>query len=120
MLTVLFSMETWESQVRPVKDEVTDVAKFYQKCNPRMVKNQSVKRRRIFHGKALWATAVSLALLMGCAVGPEFKPPEAPDTKNFTATALPDQTEAAPVAGGDAQYFKKGERIPRQWWLLFF
>lgn len=59
------------------------------------------------------------ALLMGCAVGPNFKPPEAPDTQAYTSTALPSETATASVAGGTVQRFKMGEKIPDQWWKLF-
>jgi len=59
------------------------------------------------------------ALLMGCAVGPNFQPPEAPDTQAYTSTALPSETATASVAGGTAQRFKMGEKIPNQWWKLF-
>jgi NodT family efflux transporter outer membrane factor (OMF) lipoprotein len=56
---------------------------------------------------------------VGCAVGPDFHPPQAPDTQTYTATALPVQTAAAAVTDGKAQRFIKGEKIPRQWWMLF-
>jgi NodT family efflux transporter outer membrane factor (OMF) lipoprotein len=63
--------------------------------------------------------ALGGALVMGCAVGPNFQPPAAPDTKTYTATALPAETATASVAGGIAQRFKMGEKIPDQWWMLF-
>jgi NodT family efflux transporter outer membrane factor (OMF) lipoprotein len=71
------------------------------------------------HRKSIWMTAASALVLMGCAVGPEFHSPKAPETKAFTATALPAQTAAAPGVGGNAQHFNNGEKIPRQWWRLF-
>ena len=119
MLTFLLLMETWDAGAGFTTNEVMGVAEIYKRCASRMVRKQLNKMRRIFHGKALWAVAVSLALFTGCAVGPDFKPPEAPNTNGFTATALPEQTAASPVAGGEAQHFKKGEKTPRQWWLLF-
>jgi NodT family efflux transporter outer membrane factor (OMF) lipoprotein len=69
-----------------------------------------------------WMTArvvVCVTVLMGCAVGPDFKRPAAPDTQFYTTTALPAETASAPVVGGKAQRFKMGERIPDQWWSLF-
>jgi NodT family efflux transporter outer membrane factor (OMF) lipoprotein len=63
--------------------------------------------------------ALGGALLMGCAVGPNFKAPEAPDTQTYTARALPSKTVATSVVGGTAQHFKMGEKIPDQWWMLF-
>ncbi|MCG6972760.1 MAG: efflux transporter outer membrane subunit [Desulfobacterales bacterium] len=59
------------------------------------------------------------ALLMGCAVGPNFRPPKAPDTQTYTSRALPSETATAAVAGGTVQRFKMGEKIPDQWWKLF-
>jgi NodT family efflux transporter outer membrane factor (OMF) lipoprotein len=63
--------------------------------------------------------ALSSALLMSCAVGPNFQPPAAPNTQNYTARALPSETATASVVGGTAQRFKMGEKIPDQWWMLF-
>ena len=70
----------------------------------------------------LWKTVravVCATALMGCAVGPDFKRPAAPDAQTYTSTALPAETTAAPVVGGSAQRFKMGETIPAQWWTLF-
>lgn len=62
---------------------------------------------------------VSGAMLCGCAVGPDFRKPDDPTTKTYTAAALPDQTVAAPVAGGEAQRFIFQKEITAQWWTLF-
>jgi NodT family efflux transporter outer membrane factor (OMF) lipoprotein len=70
------------------------------------------------HWKIMMA-ALGGALLAGCAVGPNFQPPAAPNTRAYTATALPSETAAASVVGGTAQRFKMGEKIPDQWWMLF-
>ena len=64
-------------------------------------------------------TALGGVLLMGCAVGPNFQPPEAPKTQTYTAKALPSETVAASVVGGTAQHIEMGEKIPDQWWMLF-
>jgi NodT family efflux transporter outer membrane factor (OMF) lipoprotein len=64
------------------------------------------------------AIAVALAVA-GCAVGPNFKRPEAPATSRFTPAPLPDQTAAAPAPGGAAQRFVSGADIPAQWWNVF-
>jgi NodT family efflux transporter outer membrane factor (OMF) lipoprotein len=56
----------------------------------------------------------------GCAVGPNFKPPEAPAGGAFVPTGrLPDVTAYAPLPGGEAQRFVDGLDIPGQWWTLF-
>ena len=64
--------------------------------------------------------AVAAALLLaGCAVGPDFHKPAAPDAKTYTSTPLPAQTAGAPVAGGNAQRLESGADIPGDWWTLF-
>ncbi|MDB6060380.1 MAG: efflux system, outer rane lipoprotein NodT family [Verrucomicrobiaceae bacterium] len=55
----------------------------------------------------------------GCAVGPDFKTPAAPQTDRYTAQELPQQTAATDVKGGEAQTFAIGEQLPAQWWTLF-
>lgn len=59
------------------------------------------------------------ALLAGCAVGPNFKPPEAPDVDGYVAGALPATASTDKVAGGQSQHFVKGGDIPAHWWTLF-
>jgi NodT family efflux transporter outer membrane factor (OMF) lipoprotein len=65
--------------------------------------------------------AASLALgLSGCVVGPNFKPPAAPDVPRYTAAPLPPATVATPgVTGGEAQRFSSGADIPADWWTQF-
>jgi NodT family efflux transporter outer membrane factor (OMF) lipoprotein len=86
-----------------------------------------MKERYLEHENAIFllllksaaiAGLVSLALA-ACAVGPNFRQPEAPKTNVYTAKALPEKTAAAPVAGGDAQRFVLGQDIPAQWWAVF-
>src|SRR5690348_7387493 len=64
--------------------------------------------------------AVSMALaLAGCAVGPNFREPAAPQVDRYTATSLPASTVSADTAGGDAQRFLEGENVPQRWWTAF-
>jgi NodT family efflux transporter outer membrane factor (OMF) lipoprotein len=56
--------------------------------------------------------------LLGCAVGPDFKPPPLPVAKAYTRETLPNRTEAA-GAGRDVQSFRFGDDLPGQWWTLF-
>jgi NodT family efflux transporter outer membrane factor (OMF) lipoprotein len=59
-------------------------------------------------------------LLAGCAVGPNFKAPEAPHTSGYAPPGqLPAQTTEAPAADVQAQRFIDGLDIPAQWWTLF-
>src|ERR1700719_4002146 len=60
------------------------------------------------------------ALLSSCAVGPNFKAPQAPPNARFVpAGRVPAETAAAPLPGGQAQRFVDGLDIPGQWWTLF-
>lgn len=58
------------------------------------------------------ALPVLSALLAGCAAGPDFHRPEAPEVDAYVAPA-----EAAPSSGG--QQLVAGADIPAQWWRLF-
>ncbi len=67
----------------------------------------------------LGAVAVPGALLAACAVGPDYRAPEAPAASTYTEKPQPGQTEAAPVRGGEAQSFEPGAEISAEWWKLF-
>lgn len=69
--------------------------------------------------RAASSTAATVLLLAGCAVGPDFHKPAAPDVKAYHASATPGQTASAPVTGGDAQRLESGADIPGDWWTLF-
>ncbi len=58
-------------------------------------------------------------VLSACAVGPDFKTPEAPKAARYTEQALPATTASAQAAGGEAQRTVDGRDIPAQWWTLF-
>jgi NodT family efflux transporter outer membrane factor (OMF) lipoprotein len=62
--------------------------------------------------------ALVLLFIAGCAVGPNFKKPAAPDVSDYTAAPL-STTAAANVSGGQAQRFAKGADISADWWTLF-
>jgi len=59
------------------------------------------------------------AVMSGCAVGPDFKVPPAPDVGRYTPKALPAQTAAAEDAAGGPQRFVIGRDLPGDWWRLF-
>lgn len=69
--------------------------------------------------KLLYPSLFLSVLLAGCAVGPDFEGPAAPETDSYTETTLPDQTVSTNIHGGETQYFLKGKDIPAQWWELF-
>ena len=62
--------------------------------------------------------AVSLvALLAGCAVGPDFKEPAAPDGKGYTEDGIPNTK--VPDGKEQEQRFVLGKKITGDWWQLF-
>lgn len=65
------------------------------------------------------AVAIAVFALAGCAVGPNFREPAAPQVDRYTATSLPAATASVDAAGGDAQRFLEGENVPRHWWTTF-
>lgn len=58
-----------------------------------------------------------IALVAGCTVGPDFVPPKAPDTKEYTeeGTPQPNVTEAKEAQ----QRFALGQKVSGDWWQLF-
>ena len=62
---------------------------------------------------------VVLVALSGCAVGPNFKKPTAPDTAGYTTKPVKTTESASGAIGGKAQHFAVGLDIPGQWWALF-
>jgi NodT family efflux transporter outer membrane factor (OMF) lipoprotein len=73
----------------------------------------------VVHDAGGWLLAIGLAALPGCAVGPDFERPAAPDVEGFTSSPFPGKTVSTEVAGGEAQRFVQGLDIPGQWWTLF-
>jgi len=62
---------------------------------------------------------VALLISAGCADGPNFKRPAAPNVPGYTP-GLPTTTSSSPsVASGEAQTFAQGRDIPGDWWTLF-
>ena len=58
-------------------------------------------------------SALAAAALCCCAVGPDFKTPQAPKVTSYLSEPLAPQTAA------DAQQYVSGKDIPGQWWALF-
>jgi NodT family efflux transporter outer membrane factor (OMF) lipoprotein len=68
--------------------------------------------------RALRQVAAGLvALVAGCAVGPDFKVPESPDVKGYTEDGVPNIRP--PNAEEEHQSFVLGGRISGDWWRLF-
>ena len=69
--------------------------------------------------------AVAVALLTGCAVGPNYHRPPLPAAHGYAPTPLATSTDsAAPITGEDpsldaSQNFSTARDISAQWWTLF-
>jgi NodT family efflux transporter outer membrane factor (OMF) lipoprotein len=68
------------------------------------------------HARRLLAAASLVALIAGCAVGPDFKEPAPPAAKAYTQT--PPQT-VVPNAKEVQQRFVYGQKVSGDWWHLF-
>jgi NodT family efflux transporter outer membrane factor (OMF) lipoprotein len=80
----------------------------------------------MFLSKAPALSRLNLLLLIcagglsACAVGPDFKQPDAPKTKSYTESPLSQKlTTATGVPGGTPQEFAEGADIEAQWWTLY-
>jgi len=60
--------------------------------------------------------AVTIGLLAGCAVGPDFQRPAGPEVSAYTPTPVPARTAAAPTATGASQRFVAGGAVEPRWW----
>jgi NodT family efflux transporter outer membrane factor (OMF) lipoprotein len=66
------------------------------------------------------AIAATVCVIMtGCAVGPDFRPPDSPSVKGFTPEPLPAETVSSPGRAGGAQHFVNQKDIAAEWWTLF-
>jgi NodT family efflux transporter outer membrane factor (OMF) lipoprotein len=65
------------------------------------------------------AAVLALTLIAGCAVGPNFKTPAAPQVAGYTTSPLSTTSSVTNVAGGEAQRFASGQDIPFDWWKAF-
>ena len=65
--------------------------------------------------KAFAQSACVAGLLGGCAIGPNFNSPEAPDTTSYTPEQI---SRISENNGGDIRLHKAGE-IPQKWWETF-
>lgn len=68
---------------------------------------------RTFSSSSVSLLAFAAALLAGCAVGPDYTSPAAPDVAAYDSMPVPDKT----VDG--VQKMQPGQDIPAQWWALF-
>ncbi|WP_201314571.1 efflux transporter outer membrane subunit [Dyella sp. EPa41] len=74
---------------------------------------------RLARGRCCLVAILASSLLAGCAVGPDFKRPAAPDVSGYVAHPASTTVATENVSGGDAQHFAPGGDIPGDWWTLF-
>jgi NodT family efflux transporter outer membrane factor (OMF) lipoprotein len=69
-------------------------------------------------GAFLLLSAVAL-LGAGCAVGPNFAKPAAPEVTDYTTTPVSTTVSTPDLADGGAQHFAAGGSVSANWWTLF-
>jgi NodT family efflux transporter outer membrane factor (OMF) lipoprotein len=68
---------------------------------------------------ACFIATSALLLTAGCAVGPRFKRPAAPDVGGYTPAPISTTSSTSNVGGGQAQHLVEGHDISGEWWTLF-
>lgn len=72
----------------------------------------------MMRARPAWSGCLAgFALLAGCTVGPDFKPPAPPDTSRYV-----NEGESGSMPGTDPAYrqtIELGEKVSAAWWLLF-
>ena len=63
--------------------------------------------------------ASALLVTAGCAVGPKFKKPPAPNVNGYTAAPISTTSSTSNVVGGESQHLVEGQDIPGEWWIWF-
>jgi NodT family efflux transporter outer membrane factor (OMF) lipoprotein len=63
--------------------------------------------------------ALGSLLIAGCAMGPDFERPAAPDVSDYTGGPLTTTVASANIPGGEAQRFVQAKEIAGDWWTLF-
>lgn len=91
------------------------MSKFYQTFHF----NHRFRTFRATAPAALASCTLWSLLLAGCAVGPNFATPAAPETPGFTDKPVPARTLPADTLGGVSQLFVTGRDIQGDWWRLF-
>jgi len=75
---------------------------------------------QVCHLARLLIAVSLLGILAACAVGPDFKQPEAPKVSSLTEKPIPPKLATTPdVPGGSEQTLVESKDIPAKWWELF-
>ena len=83
---------------------------------------RSVFAKTIIVQKGLFLPGLMIVLgllVSSCAVGPDFRVPDAPPVERYTSSPMPEYTEAADKAGFARQRFLIGSEVSGRWWTLF-
>ena len=62
---------------------------------------------------------IAILLVSGCAAGPNFVKPAAPEGADYSKKPLRDPQAPADTVGGGNQHFARGKDIPFDWWKSF-
>ena len=65
------------------------------------------------------AAYAAVALISGCAVGPDFHSPAAPVVTGYARSSLAAKTTSSGVSGGEEQRFVPDQQLSSRWWTLF-
>ena len=77
-------------------------------------------RRGLSRVRPSWrALPAAVLFLSGCAVGPDFRKPDAPAVDAYSAHPQTATVSTPGVAGGETQRFLNGADISADWWTLF-
>jgi NodT family efflux transporter outer membrane factor (OMF) lipoprotein len=76
-------------------------------------------RKLLSKSSFYWVALSFSALLNGCAVGPDFKKPEAPLATGYAPQPLHQETAVAPGQVEELQKYNATAAIPFDWWTMF-
>ena len=65
------------------------------------------------------AAAIAAIVMSGCAAGPDFQRPAAPQASSYAPDPLPTTTASTTGIAGAAQNFSAERDIPAEWWNAF-
>ena len=86
---------------------------------PLSCKETAMRRINAIRLQSVIAISLSVGLLGGCAMGPNFVPPAAPSTVTYGADGLPIETASAKTELGGVQRFLPNGDVPAAWWTLY-
>jgi len=79
----------------------------------------ATRKTRVINVTLNLVAILALLISVGCAVGPNYKRPAAPNVPSYTPSPSATTSSSPNVTGGEAQTFAQGRDIPGDWWTLF-